>query len=106
MNLHARTHLAVTDLADGGGPNYNQYHPDQNAVPHNQIFGTLMDGLMWVGFMVAGIAVLAGIAMWSMSHATGHHGWNTQGKGAIGKGLAGGILLGSFGTIMNFFVSH
>ena len=90
--------------APTAGIDYTQFKPNGNAVPRSDLFGTIMDGLMYVGFISAGIAGIAGIIVWMLGDQISHH-LSAEGKKWILRGFVGAIGLGSFGAIMNFFAT-
>lgn len=101
----ALAHAYSVPRAAGGGVDYTKFKPDQKAVPRSDLFTLIMDGLMWVGFIVVGFAAILGVITWMVGDKIGGHHLSAEGKGNIFKALVGGAALGSFGAIMNFVVN-
>jgi len=95
-----------TAPAGGSGIDFSEFHPSNEGLTQLDIWKTIANILMYVGFGAAFLAFLIGLIMWGAGHKIGGRHVLDEGKTTIFRAIAVGMILGSAGTIWTWVVAQ
>jgi hypothetical protein len=92
--------------ANGSGINWNDFKPSNEGLTQLDIWKTLANILMYLGYAAAFLAFLVGLILWVFGHKIGGRHLLDEAKTMILRAMAVGLILGSAGALWNWLMTQ